>query len=391
MSLALVENSVINIERLDNNTLTHNGLEYEIHIDVGEVIINGDKFTFSLESNNIHINGMCYHFDGYIFNIFNNFVKCRGSMYPITEFLINTNREGRIHINNNIHYLTIVDNVLTVGETRVYIPAENNVIRQYNVIQNVEEEHHILQHNARLEHIRQFNLRNNIINGIDPNRTPDMVQRDHMARLANDNQNVHDTFILNELKKILNKLQQKTKITKTMNQSLKEIENYMNNKANNTIISKITQWFVPRRLTKINIILNYIKTSNGYIGTFGMRELEVLHIIWNAIYDNEDLKHILYTNMLDMSNFGMMVCLTGRVTRMLDIFSGIIEEYTFETKNVREEMMNKCAKIRTDLNIDDEEKLKEEIKKVLHKDYVESNIMTIDDFNTEINEWIDYI
>jgi len=342
----LVENSIANIINVDKNKMNHNGLDYELNIDSGTIVINDETFPFSLESNNIHINGMCYHFDGYMFNICNNLVKARGSVYHIDTFLINTARGGRIRIGGQYHYFSIVNNVLTVGETRVYNAAENNNLRQYNIRQNVRE------------HV--FNPDANVVN------------------IATDSQNVHNSIILNRLKIILNKIQENTKITKTMNQSLKEIRAY----------------FLKISLTgfrNLNSILNEIQNSNGYIMSFGMKELEVLHIIWNAIYDNNDLKHILYTNMLGMRERGNLVCLTGRVTRMIDIFSGIIDEYTFKDKNIREEMMNKCAKIRTDLNIDDEEKLKEEIKKVLYKDYVESKIMTIDAFNTEVNEWIDYI
>ena len=222
----------------------------------------------------------------------------------------------------------------------------------------------------------------NVIQDVD-NRIID--QEINIASITEDYENVQNLYIVNQMKKILNKIQHNTIITKSMEQSLKEINIYFKKKANYIY-----------RLSLIRNIYNYIKINNCWCGVFQMKELEILHLIWNAIYDNENLKHILYTNMLSMYKYHFkgdiyVVCPHGRATRMIDIFSGIIDEYTIKKNSIRKEMMNKCVKIRNDLNIYDEEKLKKQIKKVLHKDYVKSNILSIDEFNTEINQWIECI
>jgi hypothetical protein len=105
---------------------------------------------------------------------------------------------------------------------------------------------------------------------------------------------------------------------------------------------------------------------------------------------------MLLNSLLDMHlSYGGFYCLTGRVTRMVDIFNGVIDDFKFEKHDIRQEMMNKCVKIRNELegkDIEDKDDIyKNEIKKQLHIDYVNSKILTLDEFNTEINEWIDYI
>ena len=98
---------------------------------------------------------------------------------------------------------------------------------------------------------------------------------------------------------------------------------------------------------------------------------------------------------MNVSNHYM--CLTGRVTRMLDIFNGIEDvkiDIPINKDAIRNEMMNKCAKIRSNLStdiIDDSKLYKKKIKDQLYIDYVDSKILTETEFNNELNEWIDHI
>jgi len=85
-----------------------------------------------------------------------------------------------------------------------------------------------------------------------------------------------------------------------------------------------------------------------------------------------------------------IVCLTGRVSRLIDVFSGIINIKTDMTK-IRSEMMSKCIKIRNNIETTDETELKEAIRKQLYIDYVESNILSKSDLDNELNEWINDI
>ncbi len=77
---------------------------------------------------------------------------------------------------------------------------------------------------------------------------------------------------------------------------------------------------------------------------------------------------------------------------MIDIFNGIIDDFVqIDKTQLKQEMMNICIKIRNELNTDDDTLLKEKIKKKLYDEYVDTNILSIDELNKEINEWIDYI
>jgi len=126
-----------------------------------------------------------------------------------------------------------------------------------------------------------------------------------------------------------------------------------------------------------------------------MTELQVLQLVWNAIGNNNDLKDILYFNLSDITTYRGLVCLTGRVTRMIDVFNGIDDAIKPNALDFRKEMMNKCVKIRNELEandiLDENNFYKNEIKKQLYNDYVISKILTNEDFEREINEWIEYI
>ncbi len=230
----------------------------------------------------------------------------------------------------------------------------------------------------------------------------------NLQHIARDSQNTHDTNILNNLFNIIIKLQKQTHITKTINVSINEIIEYFNSKKKNiklNFFNYIYHYLFTSNYNKIIIhntkidntikVINHIKNNNGYIDRFKMTELQVLQLVWNAIGNNNDLKDILYFNLSDITTYRGLVCLTGRVTRMIDVFNGIDDAIKPNALDFRKEMMNKCVKIRNELEandiLDENNFYKNEIKKQLYNDYVTSKILTNEDFEREINEWIEYI
>ena len=378
----------INEFSISENKLIIDKDAYEINIDIGTVIIYDINYKIILESTNITSidikeNTMTYYFNQYLFNISNNIVRFRGDFINLDKFILNVSL-GRILINNNYHSFTIENNLLLIGTITNY-----NHIDLYNIIQNKPS-----TPNRNFDDL----LINRQLNQLYDNKNIDMF---NLKDLYNDSQNVHNSYILNNLKKIINKLQQKTQITKTIDECLNEIKKYINKRKsiNSNFIMYYWNLIFPTEDKAIKSV-DYIEKNNGYISIFEMYELQVLQLIWNTIYNDENLKEILYFNLIDMQHsYIKFYCLTGRVTRLIDIFSGVIEEFNFNKGDIRKEMMNKCAKIRNDLEKNDIEDdlyttkgtLENEIKKQLYIDYVDSKILSIDEFNNELNEWINEI
>lgn len=391
MSTNLKEGSILNFKNvflngnvfLDGNVIWINKIGYDIHIDEGTVLIYRVLCNITLESTNITIDSKTYYFDQYSFKIWKSRVLFgREEIIDINQFILNVTR-GRINILGKYYSFTINNNILTVGKRPNYsdfdLRFEQNVTRRQYVYES------LLQINANRHRIpndieQEFNLRHPQYNN-------------HLKQIADNRQNVHDSYILNHLQQIIIKIIFKTEIIKSIDQTMEELTTYIIKRE-----SKSKSWLSKIFKYIFNIIqidsqtiktIDYIKRNNGYINKFDMTELQVLQLIWNAIYNNEDLKNILYLNIKDMYTNHAHVCLTGRVTRMIDIFSGINDEFTNNKKNLRKEMLNRCAQIRKELDEDDDHQ--SIIKKRLMTEYVGGDILSLDEFNKEVEEWIDHI
>ncbi len=360
---------------LNNNILNGNSF----YIEVGTVLIHNVLYDVVLENSNITISNrtiksMTYLFKGYTFNIYRGMVQFRGEYLDIDNFVLNVVR-GRY----GAQACTIRNNILTIGNTNNY---HNDDLTRVPLVPQLEE--------IQLQQQPVDDYHNDDLIEVMP------VQDDEdwdiiyttdrtLEELAADSQNVHDSFILNNLNDIIKKIQSKTTVTKTIDTCIEELIMFII--GHKSIFDK----------TKAIQTLDYIKANNGYIKHFGMTEVQVLQLIWNTIYDNNNLKDILFENIIDMNiqNGDNCHCLTGRVSRMIDIFSGIIDDFSFRGVNYREEMLNKCAAIRAQLEakgVNDINGLYKTImKKRLVADYVDSKILSLIDFNKEVDEWIDHI
>lgn len=211
----------------------------------------------------------------------------------------------------------------------------------------------------------------------------------------NDFQNVHDSTV-----------------TKTVDSSIKKLEDYTNKKNNLTNINK----FILNSLhvsslsdadkTKVRRTIEYIdKNSNSAVRDRKLKDNLIL--IGNRIQQETDKeqKNIMLDNLHQelkdcIQPDGNMYCNTGIANRIVNSLNGIEKNVNITPKwALKEEMMRSCGKIRDKLektmstdDADFDDKLKEKIKKELKKDYVIDNkILKEEDFNREIAEWIDYI
>ena len=139
-------------------------------------------------------------------------------------------------------------------------------------------------------------------------------------------------------------------------------------------------------------ILEYSQNQNGFIYNLNDTEGNILkHIILyinNCVDQNykADTFKLLADNMIDCLENDVIVCLTGRITRMLNSIEHLVSEKDEEIKknisenidDIRQEMLAKAMTMfnnKVQLN---------EIKKTISLDYpnIDKNIL-----NTEINSW----
>ena len=225
------------------------------------------------------------------------------------------------------------------------------------------------------------------------------VQRD------DDPQNTHDSQVLSTVINSINNLKKSTKMGKSLPTSLKEVRNFLNN--------------LPENDKKTDALksLNRIERNTLRFTFSDMKEVDVLNLIWNRIHsdvhaDNlETVKESLFNQLADMQEHGVIVCATGRFTRLVDTLNVIDNEVTIKPSYViNQEMMNKSSKIRENmLNTYSEnerkelekgtsykqeqfdQNLKEKIVENLKEDYVKTKILTQEKFDHQISKWIDDI
>ena len=229
---------------------------------------------------------------------------------------------------------------------------------------------------------------------------------DNNRRIKNDMHNVHDHSVIATIKQSIERLQKDTKIEKDKNLCMYEIRTYLcslveNDKKKDAIraLDSIEKNYMPLSFTEL-------------------KETDALALVWNRIHSDkhsdliQTLKENLADELAECIEHDKPVCATGRFTRILDTLNVIDDAVNVKpTYAINEEMMTKAGKIRDDkFNqlTEDQKKivndiaptefqkkwfneLKEEIKKQLADDYVKSNILTENTFETEIKQWIDEI
>lgn len=223
----------------------------------------------------------------------------------------------------------------------------------------------------------------------------------------NDPQNTHNSQVLSTIRASLDKLKN-TKQNKSNEQCYNEIKVYLqgltdSDKQNDALRS-----------------LNVVKTRNEIVsGAGGEHEMDALSLVWNRIHDSDrfnsetkqNLRETMFDELASMQEHGVTVCATGRITRIIDTLNGVDEDVSIKpTYAINEEMMNKSASIRERLlseetdedrlkyeagthakQEDFDKKLKDTIISELKKDYVDTKILSLSNFNTEIKKWIEFI
>ena len=147
-----------------------------------------------------------------------------------------------------------------------------------------------------------------------------------------------------------------------------------------------------------------------------MKEVDLLHLLWNRIVNNHkdkpDLKDNVYDQLADSVEHDNVVCSTGRFTRLLDSLNVVDDNVHIKSRAlINRELMDKSSMIRAEMrgkctpseqkdldspndtpfSFEFTERMKNRIRKDFYMDYVKTNVLTQDELDTELNVWINYL
>lgn len=233
--------------------------------------------------------------------------------------------------------------------------------------------------------------------------------------IRNDSQNIHNSGINKTLVESIKKLKNVTIIKINSKQTIEELTELIN-------IYPISH------IRKVNAlkVLNDIKNNNELHVSSKMREIDILTLVYNRINElnkknikgSGNLLENLINELSECIEYGSSVCVSGRITHIIDTLNTIDPEVELKPQWVlSQEMLDKANKIYNDyiekLSNEDKilfedlidsndvrlneryNKLSKELKKIiiveLRKDYVVTNLMSEELFNNELSKWIDHI
>lgn len=351
-------------ETIVNNKMNTGLGEYIIHIDHANVTntLSNTSFNICLESSGATVDGVFRLYRDYIFFIQNNLMQHSGMCISFNNLVMNSRRVRLENSEGRITRAVIVDNVL---------------------IQLRDGEEYDFGPNAPPDPVDL------IIPIINTNR---YVDESSLREISRNGQNVHNSTVVHKFKILYEK------ILKQLRESISiyDIDNFSIDSAYINLISNSgLNSFLCYKNTKLKTLMNileYSQNQNGFIYNLNDTEGNILkHIILyinNCVDQNykADTFKLLADNMIDCLENNVIVCLTGRITRMLNSIEHLVSEKDEEIKknisenidDIRQEMLAKAMTMfnnKVQLN---------EIKKTISLDYpnIDKNIL-----NTEINSW----
>ena len=247
------------------------------------------------------------------------------------------------------------------------------------------------------------------------NRVPKVkepvTQQIKSVEIKDDKHNVHDNVLVKTVTKAVETIKNNTKIIFDAAASIRDIRNYINN-------SSVSQ----DRKTNAILALDKIESNNELVTSSKIKEMDLLHLVWNRIYNDinknniDVLKENLVDELSEVIEHGKSVCVTGRFNRIIDTLNGVDPEISIKPKwALQKEMVEKAGVLfqeyinklsplekssfeSLDPSPEQEKKneelvskIKSTIKENFIETYVKDGIMTEESLNAELNKWIDTI
>lgn len=235
------------------------------------------------------------------------------------------------------------------------------------------------------------------------------------GEIRNDPQNAHDTVLLRGARETIRKLQESTPISISTPQMLLELRNRLNSISDRS------------RRYKSSTVLDKIETNElPMTNMHEMKEVDILNLVYNRINApinqsrRNDLMESLIEQLCDGFGTASPVCATGRASRVLSSLDAMDmksdEIVTLKPKwAIKQELLNKAPTIREKMlrargddftatfnkaNHTPEEEtqveqftnqFKETLRSEYKKEYVDPGLLTQEDLDNELKEWIDAI
>ncbi len=347
-----------------NNKLFGLGDDCVIHIDYAYITNTqtNELQSLVLERTGCCLNGSFRAFSDYVFFIQNNLIQHSGHCVTMDNLQINS-EHVRIQRGEECKRAVIINNVLTETDETTGL---NSLTRNIYINEN----------NNNINRARVFNP---IVD------TRLLTPTTSLSKIARDSQGVHDSNVVNKFKFSYAKMIELIK--RNCSQS------YYNNFSLDLVYSTIKDAYRNKSnesKEKLEKVLVYSKNQNGFVYNLQSTEVEVLKnvvvYILNCVNQQyqSDTFILLCDNMLDCIEHEMIVCLTGRVTRMLnsvyhfiDIHLSMKDKYS-TVADARKEML------RIVMEMFNANKSADEIRKHIYKEF---DWLSIEELETEVNSW----
>jgi hypothetical protein len=148
--------------------------------------------------------------------------------------------------------------------------------------------------------------------------------------------------------------------------------------------------------------LRVMQKFNGRLSGINANELNVLNMVWKRINDpvntsvKQDLVASLIAQLADASmTLEQSRCLSGRVTRIIQSLQAIDAEniiHISSTEDIQREMSDKVPLLLSkNLDIVEPEDLKSIVDRELRKDYVETQLLTEEQYLRIVKDYLDAI
>lgn len=301
-------------EIIVNNVLTKDDGDFLIHIDHGHIINSSTNEiqTFYIETTGVTINGIFRSFKDYVFSVQNNLIQFSGSCYSLNNFIINSNRV-RLERKKIIYNAIIINN---------------------NLIEDFDDE---------------FNPYNNYEYPVLPNTPPSINTHSSLYEISSNRQNVHNSEVMNKFKFLYYKM------LEIINNTHIYVFSYEDSRSILLECCKNKDIMFKRNLVKV---LDYSKKHNGYVYNIDSSEVQVFRNIiayLNKMIPDKNITSlylILFAdNLVDCIENDIVVCLTGRVNRMINSIQPLLENNLSKSERYcnildsKEEMLKIASKL----------------------------------------------
>lgn len=305
-------------EIIVNNLLTTANGDFKIHIDYA-TLLNISTNTiqiFSLETTGATINGIFRRYSEYVFFIQNNLIQFSGSCYSLTNFRINSDR---VRLEKN----GIISNAIIVNNNLIEIEGENTEDYIYYLPDT-------------------------------PTNRPTVLNNFSLYEISSDSQNVHNSDVMRKFKNIYYKM-----LEIIDNNSTDELKyKWFNYEIAREILLKHNKERDVEFKEKLLRVLDHSKKHNGYLSNINASEIQVFRNIIlylsEIVLDKSSLVNnlrLLADNLVDSIENDIIVCLTGRVNRMINSIEPVVSTMTDKShiyKNIsdaREDMLKLSTKL----------------------------------------------